>query len=145
MKKTNHAWMVRAGNDNELAPHVEKEGVVAIGWKEMGDLSNLKRRRQFKDRYREVHPEHAEGRVNVNAGQVHRFTCEIRESHYALTYIKDSRELLIGLIAGPYQYRTDVFDESSRKSIRTSGACSGSNVCHATTSLPRPATRWEAR
>jgi hypothetical protein len=34
MSKPKNAWMIRAGNDNELAPFVEKENVVAIGWAE---------------------------------------------------------------------------------------------------------------
>jgi len=46
-----HAWMVRAGNSNELADLVAEENAVAIGWAEMGDLSSLKTREQFKERY----------------------------------------------------------------------------------------------
>lgn len=38
MTKPRHAWMVRAGNDNELADLVEEKNAVAIGWPEMGDL-----------------------------------------------------------------------------------------------------------
>ena len=48
MQKPKHAWMVRAGNDNELADIVREENVVAIGWTEMGDLADLKTREAFK-------------------------------------------------------------------------------------------------
>jgi len=44
MTKPNHAWMVRAGNDNELADLVDAKGALAIGWSLMGDLSPLKTR-----------------------------------------------------------------------------------------------------
>ena len=44
MMMPKHAWMVRAGNDNELADLVEEKGAVAIGWTKMGDLSSLKAR-----------------------------------------------------------------------------------------------------
>ncbi len=114
MSKPKHAWMVRAGNDNELAPYVEKVNAVAIGWGKMGDLSGLKTREQFKRKYQETYPDHSKWRVNVNAGQVYRFACDIREGDYALTYIKDSREVLIGLVNSPYIYRLDVFDEISQ-------------------------------
>lgn len=30
------AWMVRAGDDNELADIVKKENIVTIGWREVG-------------------------------------------------------------------------------------------------------------
>ena len=45
--KPKHVWMVRAGDDNELAGIVREENVVAIGWMEMGDVSDLDSREQF--------------------------------------------------------------------------------------------------
>ena len=110
MQKPKHAWMIRAGNDNELADIVQEENCVAIGWSDMGDLSNLKTREAFKQRYREAYPEDSEGRLNVNAGQIYRFVREIQEGDYVLTYIKASREILIG-VAGPYQYREEAYLE----------------------------------
>jgi restriction system protein len=107
MTKPKHAWMVRAGNENELADIVQEENVVAIGWDSMGDVSNLATREQFKQRYRETNPEDSLGRVATNAGQVYRFAREITEGDYVLTYIKATRELLIGLVKGPNEYRTD--------------------------------------
>lgn len=109
MTKPKHAWMVRAGNENELADLVEEKNAVAIGWRDVGDVSGLKKREQFKERYREVYPDHSARRVAGNAGQVYRFAREIREGDYVLTYIKASREVLIGLSEGPYEYRTDAF------------------------------------
>lgn len=102
--------MVRAGNDNELADTVRQERVVAIGWDLMGDVTGLKGREDFKERYRETNPdETSENRLVVNAGQVYRFAREIEEGHYILTYLKASREVLIGVVAGPYEYRDDAF------------------------------------
>jgi restriction system protein len=107
MAKPRHAWMVRAGNDNELAELVQSKNLVAIGWGGMGDLSDLQTREQFKARYREVRPEDSGGRVAVNAGQLYRFVRRIQEGDYVLTYIKASRDVLIGLASGPYEYRDD--------------------------------------
>ncbi|MCL4871480.1 MAG: restriction endonuclease [Anaerolineae bacterium] len=112
MNKPKHAWMVRAGNENELASQVEVKKVVAIGWS-MGDLSGLKSREQFKARYLEHYPDHSPSRVGVNAGQVYRFVCEIKEGDYVLTSIKDSREVIIGLITGPYRYDPNLFKDNA--------------------------------
>ena len=95
MTRPKHAWMVRAGDNNELAAQVEKKGAIAVGW-EVGDVSHLIEREQFKQRYREVFPDHSERRVAVNAGQIYRFVCHIRDGDYILTYDKSSRELVIG-------------------------------------------------
>ena len=48
MSKPEHVWMVRAGNDNELAELVKQKESVAIGWLEMGDVSALQTREKFK-------------------------------------------------------------------------------------------------
>ena len=111
MNQPAHVWMVRAGNDNELAEMVEQRNAVAIGWREMGDVSQLQRREAFKARYHEVYPEHSDGRTNVNYSQIFRFAREIEEGDYVLTYIKDSREIVIGIAASPYQFNPELFFE----------------------------------
>lgn len=111
MIKPKHAWMVRAGDDNELASVVEEKNAVAIGWREVGDVSDLHSRDEFKERYRQAFPEHSAGRVAVNAGQIYRFVREIQEGDYALTYIKSTREVLIGLVEGSYRYLEDALLE----------------------------------
>lgn len=107
MAQPRHAWMVRAGNDNELADVVSERDLVAIGWPEVGDLSGLRTREAIKERYREAYPDHSERRLANSAGQLLRFACEISENDYVLTYVKASREMLIGRIIGPYEYRKD--------------------------------------
>jgi restriction system protein len=109
MTKPKHAWMVRAGNNNELADQVEDKHAIAIGWSEMGDISNLETRTQFKARCQERLPDYSPAKVAVNAGQVYRFAREMAEGDYVLTYDKASRELLIGLLVGPCEYVPDVF------------------------------------
>lgn len=42
-------WVVRAGVNNEIAGEVEKASVVAIGWSEMGDPTELGSRDEFTD------------------------------------------------------------------------------------------------
>ncbi len=102
-----HAWMVRAGNDNELADIVQENDVVAIGWADMGDVSHLETRAEFKQRYRQAEPDASERRVATNAGQIHRFAREIQKGDYVLTYIASSREVLVGIVEGAYEYLDD--------------------------------------
>ena len=54
MTTPRHAWMVRAGNDNQLVHQVEEKQAIAIGWCQIGDISDLKTREEFKDRFREA-------------------------------------------------------------------------------------------
>ena len=114
MTKPNHAWMIRTGDDNELADIIEDKSAVAIGWSKMENVSDLKDREQFKERYNKAYLEDSQSRVNINAGQIYRFVREIREDLYILTYVKASREYIIGLMEGYYEYRNDIFPEHYR-------------------------------
>ncbi|GAB4410092.1 MAG: restriction endonuclease [Anaerolineales bacterium] len=111
MSKPKHAWMVRAGNNNELADLVYNKNAVAVGWAPMQDLSHLRTRNEFRQHYASCYPDHSPGRANVNAAQLHRLAREIQEGDYILTYLKANREMLIGLVDGPYEYRTDLFPD----------------------------------
>lgn len=107
----NNVWMVRAGNDNLLADLVKDKCAVAIGWDEMGDLSALHTRDDFKDWFAQTYPDVSASRVPIGAGQVYRFVREIRVGDYVLTYIKATREMLIGVVQSDYAYDPTLFSE----------------------------------
>jgi len=56
MQRIGH-WMVRAGEENELAELVEEKSAVAVGSPKTGDLSTVETRQQFRERYRESYPD----------------------------------------------------------------------------------------
>ena len=107
-----HAWLVRAGNNNELIEAVEKQAAIAIGWAELGDPVALNSRDDFKSRYTAVYPGQSAARVNVNAGQVYRYTREIALGDYVLTYDKATRELLIGLVSSSVEFNPKLFGQA---------------------------------
>jgi restriction system protein len=106
-----HAWMVRAGDNNELAGIVEDKNAVAIGWADMGDLSKLETREETKACYQQVYQATSSSRINVNGGQLYRFAHAIVQGDYVLTYDQSSRELVIGVCNGPYTYKPDLLGE----------------------------------
>ena len=108
-----HVWMVRAGNDNSLAPKLWDANAVAIGWRDLGDLSQLSTRDAVKDRYAEVYPADVEKkyRIAVNSGQLYRFAHEIQIGDYMLSYLQSSREIVIGEVISDYRFDPDVFSE----------------------------------
>lgn len=110
MKKPKHAWMVRGGNDNVLADQFKEKKAVAIGWRTLGNLSELKTRDQFKERYQKAYPNYNKQRESVNVGVVYRFVREIQNGDYVLSYIKDSREVLIGIMEAGYEYQPKLFN-----------------------------------
>jgi restriction system protein len=118
MAKPKHVWMVRAGDNNELAEPFWAKHAVAIGWDELGDLAPLRERDEFKKRYSKAYPEDSPGQVPVNAGQLYRFTREIGVGDYVLSYVKASREILIGIVEGDYEYRPGLVYEEHYSHVR---------------------------
>jgi len=105
-----HAWMVRAGNDNELAEEIGEKRVVAIGWDKIGSLSQYATRSEVKEQYASTYPDHSKHRRSINAGQLYRFVHEISEGDYVLSYVKADREYLVGQVNGGYDHRPDLFE-----------------------------------
>lgn len=103
--KPKHAWMVRAGNTNELAPYVETKQAVAIGWWELGDLSNLTTKSLLEQQFVQVFG----NRDGKAIGQIDLFRNEIGVGDYVLTYIRADREYAVGVASSGYEYDLYLF------------------------------------
>ena len=108
-----HLWMVRAGGDNEIIDLVESKNAVAIGWSQMGDLSTLRTRQQFKTGIMIASPKRKINlEINLHTGQIYRFAREIKTDDYVLTYNQSSRKILIGKVIGGYRYSPQEIHEN---------------------------------
>lgn len=105
------AWMVRAGNDNELIETFLDKETVCIAWSEIGDLSSTSNRDDVKDRYREAYPEQSKYRVRINGGQIYKFALAMETGDLVISYDKSSRTYIAGEITGPYQYQKGVIED----------------------------------
>ena len=102
-------FMVRAGNNNELVDEFESRSLVAVGWEELGDVSDVRSYEEMKGRFNSIdeYSEHNSRRIAQNAGQVNRFAHEIQEGHLVLSYDKTEREYLIGEVSSGYEWKPD--------------------------------------
>jgi restriction system protein len=102
-----HAFMIRAGNDNELIEEFETRSLVAIGWEELGDVSGVVSASEMKQQFNatDEYAEHNKQRVAQNAGQVHRFAQKIAVGDLVLSYDKTEREYLIGEVTSEYEWQ----------------------------------------
>jgi len=99
--------MVRAGNENELVEEFESRSLVAVGWSELGDVSDVRSYDEMKARFNSTgeYSEHNNRRIAQNAGQVNRFALEMEIGHLVLTYDKTEREYLIGEVTSGYEWK----------------------------------------
>jgi len=97
-------WMVRAGQGGVLGEEFESKGCVAIGWDKLTDLSKLTNKEQLIKLMHEAWSDSKKSKVMNQASQVWRFVKALRDGDWVLTYLTDSRQYLVGVLKGDYQY-----------------------------------------
>ena len=91
-------------NTNEESKMLE-ENYIALGWKDMGDLSLItKDRESYYKQYEEVYKEHNKSRIANSAGQLFRFVNEAKTGDYIIFPSKFDRKVNIGKIESDYYY-----------------------------------------
>jgi restriction system protein len=105
-------WMVRAGTENELIDSFYEDGLVAVGWAEVGDLANQVTFSDIQNLVEQKYENKNTRQISGCAGQLFRFSHEIDEGDLVLTYNQSSRTYLVGTVTGPYIWDPPTAPES---------------------------------
>jgi len=98
-------WGIHAGRTGDAHTLFLQRGVIAIGWKAMGDLSMIPATRDaFKAAYSKAHPNDKPAAIPNNAGQPFRFLHEMKKGDLVVYPSKVDRQINIGQITGDYVY-----------------------------------------
>jgi restriction system protein len=102
-------WGIHAGKFSEADSLFLKKNVIALGWAEAGDLSELKMDRDaFKALISKTFPQDKPGSIPVSAGQLFRFIHEIKQGDIIVYPSKTDRQIHIGQIEGSYHYAPEL-------------------------------------
>src|ERR1035437_7727678 len=84
-----------------------KQGYVALGWQEMGDLGTISPTREaFKTKVRQVFGD--QPHVTNSAGQLFRFVHEMKPGDHVIYRSKIDRQIHVGRVKGMYQYKPEL-------------------------------------
>ena len=101
-------WGIHAGKTGDASTLFLKKNCIAIGWDELGDLSTISNNREaFKTAVKTQYPNLKPGAIPNNAGQLFRFTHDIKEGDWVIFPEKVTRIIHFGEVTGPYQYKLD--------------------------------------
>ena len=82
-----------------------KQGYVALGWPEMGDLKAIGPTRDaFKAKVKQVYGD--KSHITNSAGQLFRFVHEMKAGDYVIYRSKVDRQIYIGKVNGEYEHNT---------------------------------------
>lgn len=82
-----------------------KDNVIAIGWPEMGNLTQITDSRDaFKDKYMITYPDVKKGSIPTCAGMLYRFAYEMQIGDFIIFPSKIDRKINIGVVESGYEY-----------------------------------------
>ena len=92
-------------HNNKEEIRMLNENYIALGWKELGDLSQVERTREaYYSKYNEVYPGNKKNSVSNSAGQLFRFVTEAKIGDYIVFPTKFDSKVNIGIIDSEYYY-----------------------------------------
>ena len=108
-------WGIHTQDDNLFL----RDNVIAIGWRDMGDLRSIGDDRDaFKARYAEVYPDAKKGSVATGAGMLFRFLHEAQIGDYVVFPSKSNRQINIGTIESDYIYEADAHEYVQQRKVK---------------------------
>lgn len=108
-------WGIHTMDDNLFL----QEQVIAIGWKEMGDLSKIVSTREaFKDRYSTIYTDAKKGSIANGAGMLYRFANEVQIGDYVVFPSKIDRRINIGIVEGDYTYNPSALEYVQQRKVK---------------------------
>jgi len=102
--------MVRAGRGGVYIEDFEK-GFVAIGWAQLGDLSQYTSDESLRKKYLEVYGNEKPSATANAIAMILKFRDQIKAGDYLVSYNPESREYLIGRDKGEYRYQLDIIGD----------------------------------
>lgn len=95
-----------------------KGDVIAIGWKEIRNLSKIVATREaFKAKYAEIYPDEKKGAIPTSAGMLFRFVHEVQIGDYIVFPSKSNREINIGIVTGDYTYVPEATEYVQQRTV----------------------------
>lgn len=106
----------------EVSIEALEKGYAAIGWHDIGSLSNTPNDREgLKELLRKTYPNKKAGSIPGDAGVLFRFYSEIKKGDFIIHPSKQDRQVNIGIATGEYEYQemlnNDVNEYPNRQGV----------------------------
>ncbi len=96
--------MIRAGRAAENIDQFLFTSTVTLGWDNVGDLSRFNSRESILEAVINSYPEYSKGKSILTAGMLYRFSKDIQNDDFVVTYNSDTRMYWIGKVTGSYKF-----------------------------------------
>ena len=113
--KNNTVWGIHTQDDDLFL----SQGLIAIGWEEMGNLSGIGTSREsYKKKYIATYPDAKKGSIPTCAGMLYRFVNEVQEGDYVVLPSKSDRKINIGVVESAYFHAASEESYTHRRKVK---------------------------
>lgn len=112
-------WMVRC-DGGQLAETFLEEGMISIGWHEVGSLKGMNSREQVIEKVKITWPEYKRMKAVVAGSQLHKVASVIEKGDKVITYDPSKRVYHIGKVVGEYEFfnKTEHRSTAHRRKVK---------------------------
>lgn len=108
-------WGIHTRDDNLFL----KGNVIAIGWKEIGDIRAIDSSREaIREKYIQTYPDAKKGSIPTGVGMLYRFCYELQIGDYIVFPSKSNRMINIGEVISEYRYVPDAFEYVQQRKVK---------------------------
>jgi restriction system protein len=107
-------WLVRAGREGAFVDDFVSSGVVAIGWRELGQIDNATSKEEIVRRYHTCFPSDSEAQVRKGASTINRFLHEVNVGDTVVTYDRNRRLYHVGTVRSDVVWSPDTIADLPR-------------------------------
>lgn len=111
-----NVWVVRAGRHGEYEHEVLRDGIAAVGWHEVGDLTAVDSRKELDARFAAAYPNDSPKRRANQMAQLWALRSSITTADIIVLPMKSTSQLAVGRKNSGYRYRPDAA-EGARHAI----------------------------
>ena len=108
-------WMVRAGSGSMYIDTFLNEGIIAVGWNDVGDLTSINSWDELKIKIQETYPDWSPNKISQATGQLWRFCKDFKINDRVITYDSTLREYHLGVIISEYNFSKELEYKNFRK------------------------------
>ncbi len=104
------AWLIRAGGQGELAESFIENKIVAVGFGQLGDLSEVSSRDKVLELVKLDWPESSDGQALARANQLWALSSQVHRGDVVVMPSTNNSGFALGTVTEEYSYRHDAAD-----------------------------------
>lgn len=118
------SWMVRAGEGSYLFEEFKSNNCVAIGWSELGDISDVSTKEAIRELLAAKYSDWKTRRIAGSASIVWNFLSKMKLGDMVVTYSQETRQYLVGEISGDYSFVSKIDGYPHVRKVKWTGEVS---------------------